>query len=151
MSPERLHRLVSVAEMVTWTLLLAGMVLKYVLDVTEVGVRIGGGLHGFAFLAYCFVTVLVAVDQRWRMRDLGLGLFAGVVPYATLAFDRSARARGLLGETWMLLDREPGGPIERLASAFVRHPWPAAGLTVVGLGVVFAGLVAAGPPTQWFA
>src|SRR5699024_1890214 len=62
-TPSRLYRLLALAEMVTWTLLLLGMLLKYALQVTEVGVRIGGSLHGFVFLSYVVVTVLVAVDQ----------------------------------------------------------------------------------------
>ena len=42
MSPRRTFRALALAEAVTWTLLLAGMVLKHVFEVTEVGVRIGG-------------------------------------------------------------------------------------------------------------
>ena len=60
-TPYRLYRVLAIAEVVTWTLLLAGMFLKYVLQSTELLVRIGGGMHGFTFIAYVAVTVLVAV------------------------------------------------------------------------------------------
>src|SRR5699024_10493295 len=66
-TPSRLYRVLALAEVVTWTLLLGGMFVKYVLDSTELLVRIGGGLHGFTFLCYVVVTVLVAVDQRWKL------------------------------------------------------------------------------------
>ena len=51
MTPRRLFRALALAEVVTWTLLLLGMVLKYGTETTDLLVRIGGGLHGFAFLA----------------------------------------------------------------------------------------------------
>ena len=65
MSPKRLFSILAIAEAVTWTMLIIGMVLKYGTQTTELGVRIGGGVHGFVFLAYCVVTVLVATSERW--------------------------------------------------------------------------------------
>ncbi|KQT94696.1 hypothetical protein ASG49_07680 [Marmoricola sp. Leaf446] len=147
MTPRRTYRTLALAEAVTWTLLLAGMVLKYVLDVTELGVRIGGGLHGFVFLAYCVATVLVGVDARWSVGRIGLGLAAAFVPYATVPFER--RVDGTLAQRWRLR-AEPGrGPLERVAAAALRAPVLAGVVVLVGLVVVFGGLLAAGPPTQW--
>ncbi|GAB49079.1 DUF3817 domain-containing protein [Mobilicoccus pelagius] len=148
--PERLYRDLAFAEAVTWTLLLLGMLLKYVLHVTELGVRLGGGVHGFVFLSYVSVTILVAVDRRWSMRDLLLGLGSSVIPYATIPFERSAARRGLLAQRWRLLEEEPSGPVERVAATALRHPVPALLATLVVLALVFAGLLAAGPPTEWF-
>ena len=54
--------------------------------------RIGGGLHGFTFIAYIAVTVLVAVDQQWKLKDLLLGIGSAVIPYLTVPFERSALA-----------------------------------------------------------
>ena len=54
MTPKKLFNFFAVAEAITWALLLFGMFLKYVTQTTEVGVRIGGGIHGFVFL--CFVV-----------------------------------------------------------------------------------------------
>ena len=51
MSPKRLFSILAIAEAITWTMLIIGMVLKYVTQTTELGVRIGGGVHGFVFLA----------------------------------------------------------------------------------------------------
>lgn len=149
-TPSRLYRVLAFAEMITWTLLLAGMVLKYVLHATEILVRIGGGLHGFTFLSYAVVTVLVAVDQRWRARDLLLGIGSAVVPYLTVPFERWAGRRGLLGDAWHLRS-EPGrtGP-QRMVSLALRHPVPAALVALAGVTVVFSALLSAGPPTEWF-
>ena len=149
-TPSRLYRVLALAEVVTWTLLLAGMLLKYVLQVTEVLVRIGGGLHGFVFLAYVVVTVLVAVDQRWRARDLLLGLGSAIIPYLTVPFERSAHRRGLLGESWRLREETGRTAPERVVSLALRRPLPAALVTLVVLVIVFSLLLMAGPPGEWF-
>ncbi|WP_232547294.1 DUF3817 domain-containing protein [Propioniciclava soli] len=152
-SPRTLYGLLALAEMVTWTLLLAGMAGKYLLrlgELGDLGVRIGGSLHGFVFLSYCLVTVLVAVDQRWPLRDLVVGLLSAVVPYATLPFERSADRRGLLAATWRLRSEQPAGAAEGTVAAALRRPLLAAALALVVVSVVFALLLAAGPPTQWF-
>src|SRR5690606_20883934 len=62
MSPRRLFRTVAIAEAITWALLLTGMFLKDVTETTELGVRVGGMLHGVVFVAYVVVTVVVAID-----------------------------------------------------------------------------------------
>ena len=147
MSPRRTFRALALAEAVTWTLLLAGMVLKYVLDVTELGVRIGGGLHGFVFLAYCVTVVLVGTDGRWSAGRTGLGLAAAFVPYATVPFER--HVDGTLARDWRLRTEPGRGPLERLVAAALRAPVLAGVVVLVGLVVVFGGLLAVGPPTQW--
>ena len=150
--PRRLFRLLAAAEMVTWTLLLAGMVGKYLLEAGDLPVRVGGSLHGFVFLSYALVTVVVGVDQRWRGQDLVLGLASAVVPYATVPFERSAERRGLLGDRWRLrtAGSSPDGPVERLVGAALRRPVAAVLLGVVAVAVIFSVLLALGPPTEWF-
>ncbi len=149
-NPARLFTLLAQAEMVTWTLLLLGMLAKYVLHLGELGVRIGGSLHGFVFLAYVLVTVLVAVDQKWAFRDLLAGLGSAIIPYLTVPFERSAMRRGLLGDTWRLRAQEGRGIAERAVALVVRRPVPASLVLLVAIVLVFSGLLALGPPTQWF-
>ena len=149
-TPSRLYRVLALAEVVTWTLLLAGMLLKYGLEATDVLVRIGGGLHGFTFLAYVVTAGLVAVDQRWKLTDLALGVGSAVIPYLTVPFERSARRRGLLGDSWQLREQPGRTAPEKLVALALRHPLPAALLTLLVLGIVFSGLLVLGPPTQWF-
>ncbi|WP_394216611.1 DUF3817 domain-containing protein [Brachybacterium vulturis] len=150
-TPSRLYRVLALAEVVTWTLLLGGMFVKYVLQSTELLVRIGGGLHGFTFLSYVVVTVLVAVDQHWRMKDLLLGIGSAVIPYLTVPFERSAERRGLLGETWRLRTEKGRTAPARVVGLALRHPLPAALIAIVGVAIVFSILLSLGPPTEWFA
>lgn len=148
-SPRQLFRALAVAEAVTWTLLLLGMVGKYVLGATDLGVRIGGGVHGFVFLAYCTTTVLVAVDARWTLRRLLAGLGSAFVPYLTIPFERSADRAGLLADRWRLHGERASRPDEHLAAWALRRPVLAGVLALVLLAVVFGGLLSVGPPTQW--
>lgn len=149
--PARLYGVLALAEMVTWTLLLSGMLGKYALGLGDLGVRVGGSLHGLVFLSYCLVTVLVAVDQRWRPRTLVLGLGSAVVPYATVPFERYAERSGLLGWHWRLRGEDPAAPHEHIASAALRRPILAAVAGATLVAVAFATLLRLGPPTQWFA
>jgi RND superfamily putative drug exporter len=88
---------IAVVEAVTWAGLLIGMYLKHVADVTELGVRVFGSLHGAAFVAYVLVTVLTARSQRWPVRwTTALALVAAVPPFMTAVFERVAHRRGLL-------------------------------------------------------
>lgn len=148
--PARLYRTLATAEMVTWTLLLAGMAGKYLLDLGDLGVRVGGSLHGLVFLSYCLVTVLIAVDRPWRLRSLVVGVGSAVLPYATVPFERHAERAGLLGSVWRLRTQAPDGLIERVVAAVIRRPVTGAVIALVAVGLVFAGLLALGPPWQWF-
>jgi RND superfamily putative drug exporter len=88
---------IAVVEAFTWAGLLVGMYLKHVADVTELGVRIFGSLHGAAFLAYGVLALLTARRQRWPLVwTTVLARASAVPPFATVAFERLARRRGLL-------------------------------------------------------
>lgn len=152
MSPRTLFRAAAFAEVVTWTLLIIGMVLKYVTHTTELGVRIGGGIHGFVFLAFVAVVLFSAVNHRWSARTTLVTLVAAVIPYATIAAERSLDRQGRLDGPWRLQagGEEPVGPLERLQAWMLRHLLLAVGAAAVLVVVVFAVLLALGPPTQWF-
>lgn len=146
MTPRSLFRAAAVAELVTWTLLILGMVLKYGLDAGDWGVRIGGGVHGFVFLAYLVVTTVVAVNQRWSFGALVLGWASSVVPYATVPFEVAVARRGMLEGSWRRSPDAHSGFWDRLLFFVVRRPAVAAGIGVVAVALVFTGLLAAGPP-----
>ena len=149
--PARLFRFLALAEAVTWTMLLTGMFLKYVTGTTELGVRLGGGVHGLVFLAYCAVTVLVAVDHRWSPGRTAAALASAVVPFATVPFERAVLRGGHLEGPWRLLEVPPATWTERLAAVALRRPVSSGLVVAVALVVVFSGLLVLGPPTQWAA
>ena len=69
MSPRTLYRRIALAEVVTWALLLLGMLLKYVTRTTDLAVTVFGLVHGVVFIAFCIVTLLLWVNQRWTLRE----------------------------------------------------------------------------------
>lgn len=145
MTPRTLFRVAAVTEAITWAGLLAGMYVKYVPETSEVGVQVFGPLHGVAFIAYCLVTVLVAVDQRWSRGRTALGLLAAIPPLATVHFDWYAERRDALDTTWH--SREDSSFAGRRAVAWLRHHWHVAAVGFVVAVAALTGLaLLAGPP-----
>ena len=96
MNPRTLFTWLARAEVVTWTLLLIGMALKYVTRTTELGVSVFGLVHGVVFLAFVLVTVVLWVDQRWPLREVVLVLACAIPPFATLYAERRVERLQLL-------------------------------------------------------
>ncbi len=146
LSPRRVFGWVAVAEAITWALLLGGMFLKYVTRTTELGVRIGGSVHGFVFLLFVAAVLVVAIDGRWGVGRTLLGLAAAVVPFATIPFERWAQGRGLLAPAWRLRRESGSSPLEKLVGWALRNPVLAVVLALVAVAVVFTVLLIVGPP-----
>lgn len=148
-SPRALYRTVAIAEAVTWTLLIGGMIVKYGLRAGELGVQVGGFLHGLVFLAYGMTAVLVGLNQRWSVRLIGLGLLTAVVPYATIPFDRRLERTGRLDGPWRTTATEDPRDHTPLGAALrwvLNHPVLLAVGLVLALAAIFATLLALGPP-----
>ncbi len=148
MTPRAFYRAAAIAEAVTWTLLLIGMFLKYITKTTDLGVSIGGALHGLVFLIFCVATVIVAVDQRWSLSRTACGLAAAIPPLATIPFEKWAIRKGLIGRRWRLRGESPTTIAERVVSVAVSKPLVAGAVIVVGVAVVFGILLTLGPPVQ---
>lgn len=148
MTPKRFFNFFAVAEAITWAMLITGMILKYGTETTEIGVRIGGSVHGFVFLCFVLAVILVGVSQRWHVGRILMGLVAAVVPFATIPFEIVSARAGALDGQWGLGagGREPRGPLERLCAWAIRSPWLAAGVGLLVVIVVFTALLVVGPP-----
>lgn len=147
-TPRGLFRTLAVAEAFTWAGLLVGMFVKYGTEAEslgELGVRIFGMVHGVVFIAYCLVTVIVAIDQRWSLPRAVLGLAAAVPPFATLGFEVYADRRGLLGREWLSRPDSPTA-LQRRTCWLLGHHRAALGLLVLAVGVLTAGALVVGPP-----
>jgi integral membrane protein len=147
-TPRLLFRIVAIAEAVTWTLLIAGLVLRATTG-WSLGVTIGGGIHGFVFLAYGGIALLVGIDRRWRPGLVVLAVASAIVPYATIPVDRALDRREKLDGDWR---REPDPaspdrtPLDALVRWFVRRPAVLIAVFAVLLVAIFATLLALGPP-----
>lgn len=148
MTPKRLFSIFAIGEAITWALLILGMILKYGTRTTDVLVSIGGGLHGFMFLAFLVVTLLVGISQAWRPWVTLLGLASAVLPFTTIPFDVWASRTGKLDGPWQLAPggRAPRGGVEKAVRWAFGHVWLTAGVLAAFVVVVFTTLVVVGPP-----
>jgi integral membrane protein len=90
-------RVAAIAEAISWTGLLIGMVFKYLVVHNEIGVHIFGPIHGVLFLAYVVISVVVWRRQPWSTPVGVVALLAGIPPYGTVLFERWATRTGRLG------------------------------------------------------
>jgi integral membrane protein len=148
-SPRTLFRSFAVAEVVTWSLLIGGMLLKYVARVGDWPVSIAGPIHGFVFLAYLVAGVVVAVNQRWSAGVTLAALASAVVPYASVPVERWIDRSGRLRGDWRRVatdDPRDRRPLDRLLRWMLTHLGLALALLAVGVVVVFVVLLVVGPP-----
>ncbi len=81
-------RLVSILEGLSLLGLLGvAMPLKYLLHQPE-AVRIVGLVHGVLFISYLLLLVQNAIEQRWPLGKVGLGLLLSVVPFGAFYAER---------------------------------------------------------------
>jgi integral membrane protein len=74
-------RLVAYAEAVTFLILLGGVVVKRVLNGSDVGVRVMGPIHGIVFLVYVVMVLQVRASQAWNLGQTLLVIVASALPF----------------------------------------------------------------------
>ncbi len=147
-APDRLFRVLAIAEAITWTILISAIVAR-ALGAPGVVVTIGGGIHGFVFLAYGATAVLVALNQRWHVGVAVLAIVSAVVPYATVPTEIWLHRTGRLRGDWRLDptdDPRDARWYDRLMRWFLRRPWVLAILLVVAIVALYVALLLIGPP-----
>ena len=146
-TPKSLFRVLAFAEVVSWTLLIAGLIIRATTGFAP-AVTIGGGIHGFVFLSYGATAVLLAFHQRWPVGSAIIAIVSAIVPYATVPVERWLERAGRLDGEWMLT--VPDAPERRwydpLLVWFVRRPWVLGLLIAVLVVGIFAVLLLIGPP-----
>ncbi|WP_019181049.1 DUF3817 domain-containing protein [Microbacterium yannicii] len=147
-APLSLFRTLAIAEAISWTLLIAGLIVRATTDLA-IAVTIGGGVHGFVFLAYGATAVLVAKNQRWGARATVIAIVSAVVPYATIPTEIWLHRSGRLDGPWRI--ESTGDPRDtawhdRLMRWFLRRPWILAALLALAVVTVFVVLLIVGPP-----
>lgn len=147
-APARLYRVLAIAEAITWTLLIGAIIARAV-GAPGVVVTIGGGIHGFVFLAYGATALLVAINQRWHVGVAVLAVASAVVPYATVPMEIWLHRSGRLDGAWRLDatdDPRDHRWFDRLVRWFLNRPWVLAALLVVAIVGLYVVLLLAGPP-----
>jgi integral membrane protein len=148
LTPKRLYRIVAIAEAITWTLLISGLIIRATTDFA-LAVTIGGSIHGFVFLAYGATAVLTAINQRWSVGLSVLAVVTAIVPYATIPFDRWAQRTGKLEGNWRREatdDPRDQRWFDRLVRWMLNHPYLLASLILLAVVVLYTVLLFLGPP-----
>jgi integral membrane protein len=81
-------RFVSIAEAISFILLLVATAVKYGAGHKQ-GVQVLGPIHGVLFIAYVALVFAARSETGWDNRRLVLGLVASVIPFAPLYVERN--------------------------------------------------------------
>ena len=147
-NPHSLFRALAIAEAISWTLLIAGLIVRAATG-WALGVTIGGGIHGFVFLSYGATAILVALNNRWRAWPTVVALVSAIVPYATVPAEIWLQRSGLLAGAWRLEatdDPRDDRWYDRVMRWFLRRPWVLGALIALAVVALFAVLLLVGPP-----
>lgn len=147
-TPLALFRTLAIAEAISWTLLIAGLILRATAGL-DWAVSVGGGVHGFVFLAYGATAVLVAKNQRWTLGPTLFAIVSTLIPYATIPAELWLHRTGRLDGEWRREETEDPRDAawhDRAMRWFLRKPWVLGLLLIVGVVAVFAILLVVGPP-----
>lgn len=147
-TPHTLFRTLGLAEVVSWTLLIGGLILRAALG-WNLAVTLGGGIHGFVFLSYAATAVLVAKNQRWGAGATALALGSAVIPYATVPVEVGFARRGRLDGAWRRTvtdDVRDRAWHDRAMRAVLNHPVLSGVAALLGVIAVYLILLTLGPP-----
>ena len=153
MKPKQLFLTFAKGEAVTWTLLIAALVIRALGDPVPAIVTIAGSVHGAVFLGYAVTALLVGLNQRWSLGKLTLAVALAIVPFATIPFERRLVATSALEGSWrtaLSQDSRDKGFVDRLFRWFIARPYVLLAVLLIAIPAVFAFLLFLGPPTEWF-
>lgn len=151
-TPRSFYRVVAIAEAVTWTLLIGGMLLKYVANAGGLGVLIGGSLHGLVFVTYAATAVLVGLNQRWPVKLIVGAVITAIIPYATIPFDRWLDKHNKLDGGWRTDatdDPRDQTWVDKTLRWFLSHPLVLIAFFAVAVIAIVSILLILGPPGGW--
>ena len=147
-APLTLFRTLAIAEAVSWTILIAALIIRAVAGL-DIAVSIGGAIHGFVFLSYGATAILVALNQRWRVWPTVVAVVSAVIPYATIPTEMWLHRTGRLRGPWRLEptdDPRDRTVLDRMLRFFLRRPWVLALLLGAAIVVLYVALLLVGPP-----
>lgn len=147
-TPKTLFRVLAIAEAISWTLLIGGLIVRAVAD-WPLAVTIGGGIHGFVFLSYGATAILVAKNQRWGVVPTVVAIVSAIIPYATIPVEIWLARTGRLDGPWrMTATDDPRDHTwhDRLMRWFLARAWLLAVLIALAIVVLYVALLVIGPP-----
>lgn len=148
-TPRRLYVVLAIAEAITWTALIVGLILKANNGIEPTLLTTIGGIHGFVFISYGATAILVAINQRWHFGIALLAVAAAILPYATIPLEIVQTKRGALNGPWRLEatdDPRDNHWFDRFVRWFLNRPALLVIAILLAIVAIFASLLLAGPP-----
>ena len=82
-----MFRTIAILEGISYLLLFGlSMPLKHWAGIGEPN-KVIGYIHGFLFIAYCVLALMVWREQRWSLKILAYMLLASLLPFGTFYLD----------------------------------------------------------------
>ena len=147
-TPRKFFRFFAIAEVISWTLLIGGLILRATQG-WDLAVTIGGGIHGFVFLSYGLTAILMSKNQRWAAGPAAISIVSAVIPYATVPVDLWLHRTGRLDGQWRrTATADPGDYTwhDRLLRWVINHPLRSIVIGLAAVIVVYIALLLMGPP-----
>ncbi|GAA2046695.1 DUF3817 domain-containing protein [Yaniella flava] len=147
-TPRKFFRFFAIAEVISWTLLIGGLILRAVLD-WDMAVTIGGGIHGFVFLSYGATAVLMTKNQRWAPGPAAIAIVSAVIPFATVPVDVWLQRSGRLDGQWRrtaTADPRDHTWHDRLLRWIINHPALSILIILALVVALYVTLLIMGPP-----
>ncbi len=76
----------AILEAMSWIGLLIAMYYKYFLEVTTY-MNLIGRIHGFLFIGFVLMVLLVGFQMKWRKREVAWSLLSSLPPCGTVIAD----------------------------------------------------------------
>jgi integral membrane protein len=83
----KLFRITALIEGVSWLFLISAMVLKYGFAIKE-PVKYTGWFHGFFFVIYCVLLLLLFIGKKFNFKDSFILFIAAFLPFGTVWAER---------------------------------------------------------------
>jgi integral membrane protein len=148
-TPRKLYFVLAIAEAITWTLLITGLILRATTGIDQTLFTTIGGLHGLVFISYGATSILIAFNQRWGFWLGLLAVITAILPYATIPFELVQAKRGALEGPWRTQttdDPRDAQALDRLFRWFLARPVLLILVIVLAIVAVFSTLLILGPP-----
>lgn len=149
-TPRKFFRFFAIAEVISWTLLIGGLILRATQG-WDIAVTIGGGIHGFVFLSYALTAILVSKNQRWSPAPTTISIVAAAIPYATVPVDIWLHRTGRLTGEWRRTateDQRDHTWHDRLLRWVINHPVLSVVIGLAVVVIVYVALLLMGPPIE---
>ena len=149
-TPRKFFRFFAIAEVISWTLLIAGLILRATQG-WDLAVTIGGGIHGFVFLSYALTAILMSKNQRWAPVPTTVSIVAAGIPYATVPVDIWLHRSGRLTGRWRRTATEDPRDHtwhDRLLRWVINHPVLSVVIGLAAVVIVYVALLLMGPPVE---